>query len=251
MRGNKTTPDGIEIIAREPALAPHPHPRLKGKLVPFSGVSKLLLADDTECYECDRCGDTFDTARQVTSHASGKHAVTAKRATNVETVKIVLRVLAQQRAQAKAEGRRSFLQETADELNRRGIKSYRGQAWTDGSVNHLYLKYHNTYRTRTPRIIGSLTTPAPVKVAAEAAVIEAPPVTPKRSIKLNRAKAKTDVQRLFSFISRDITNLREALGDLETHVSALNEHVSSQSDLPLDDDARNALELLRRAWQRS
>jgi hypothetical protein len=247
MRANKTTPDGIEIIAREPAISEHPHPRFKGKLVPFSGVSKLLLVDGTERHECDRCGDTFETVRQVTSHASGKHAVTTKRSTDVETVKIVLRVLAQERAKAKAEGRRSFLQETADELNRRGIKSYRGQAWTDGSVNHLYLKYHKTYRTRTPRIVGSSTTPS-VKVAAEASVIEAPP---KRSIKLNRVKAKTDAQRLFSFIARDITNLREALGDLETHVSALNEHVSSKSDLPLDGEALNALELLRRAWQQS
>jgi hypothetical protein len=247
MRANKTTPDGIEIIAREPAISEHPHPRFKGKLVPFSGVSKLLLADGTERHECDRCGDTFETVRQVTSHASGKHAVTTKRSTDVEIVKTVLRISVQERAKAKAAGRRSFLQETADELNRRGVKPYRGKAWTAGSVHHIYQNYHKTYRTRTPRII-STTTPPSLKVAAEAAVIEAPP---KRSIKLNRAKTKTEPQRLFSFIARDITNLREALGDLETHISALNEHVSSKSDLPLDEEALNALELLRRAWQQS
>jgi hypothetical protein len=247
MRANKTTPDGIEIIAREPALGPHPHPSKKGKMVPFNGVSKVLLADGTERHECDRCGDTFDTARQVTSHTSGKHTVTAKRSTSVETIKLVLRILAQEKAKALAEGRKSYMQETADELNNRGLKPHRGSTWTAGSVNNIYQSYHRMYRTRTPRIVNSLTTPV-VKVAADTAVMEAPP---KRSIKLNRAKAKSEVQRLLSFIARDISNLRGTLGDLETHVSALNEHVSSRSDLPLDDEALNALESLRRAWQNS
>jgi len=246
MRANKTTPDGIEIIAREPALGPHPHPSQKGKMVPFSGVSKVLLADGTEGYECDFCGDIKDTARQVTSHRSGKHTKSPKRATDVETVKTVLRVLAHERAKAKADGRRDFNSPTAEELNRRGLRTYHGQPWTADTVHSLYQKYKATYKVRTPRV-----GPRPVKVAAEtaAAVLERPKV---KAPEVNEDGFVTlEDEALFSAIHKDLKLLRDVADRLETHVLAAEDRAKQRSAMDLDDEALRALESLRRAWQNS
>lgn len=255
MRANKNTPDGIEIIAREPAISEHPHPRFKGKMVPFNGVSKVLLADGTEMHECDRCGAIFKTVRQVTSHTSGKHSVTTKRSTNVEIIKTVLRTMVQQRTKARAEDRRSYLQETADELNRRGVKPYRGGTWTAGAVQNISQHYGKTYRIRTPRVVSQQT--QPVRVAAEAAVIEAPP----KKIKLTRspqpATPTTDEpneRQLFDDILAGLGHLRALTDNIEKNVIALDDKLresTNKSDVPLDENALNALELLRRAWQQS
>ena len=247
MRANKTTPDGIEIIAREPAMGPHPHPKHNGRMVPFNGVSKVLLADGAEGYECDFCGDIQPSARQVVSHRSGKHTKSPKRATDVEVVKTVLRVLARERAKAKAEGRKEFNQAAADELNSRGVKTYHGNEWTPSSVNSLYLRYKAVYKIREPRIAG----PRPVKIAAETAtsvlerpIEKAPEVDEDGFVAL-------DDDKLFAMIHADLQLLRTVADRLETHVLAAEDRSRQRSTMDLDDEALRALESLRRAWRNS
>ncbi len=246
MRANKKTPNGIEIIAREPAMGPHPNPKFKGKLVPYSGVSKLLLADGSEAHECDTCGDVFPEVKQVTAHST-HHSVTTKRNTEVETVKIVLRVVARQRAKAQAEGRRSYIDEAAAELNERGIKTYRGHAWTRGSVYNIWKTYHTIYRIRTPRIASAPESTAPVTMAADAAVL----VAPAKKVKAPTSVSESIDRHIFNVIMKDIKILRNTAERLETSILSLEDRLQARTEVPLDQDALNALELLRRAWQQS
>lgn len=253
MRANTKTPDGIEIIAREPALGPHPHPKHKGRMVPFNGVSKVLLVDGTEGYECDFCGDIQPSARQVVSHRSGKHTKSPKRSTDVEVVKTVLRILAHERAKAHAEGRKEFNQAAADELNKRGLTTYHGLEFTAQTVNSLHQRYKAVYKIRVPRIAG------PRPVAADVAILTAPlgvdlpdikPVTKAPEVDEDGFVALDD-DKLFAAIHKDLQVLRDVANRLEMHVLTAEDRARQRSTMDLDDEALRALESLRRAWQNS
>lgn len=142
------TRDGVEIIARDVAYAPHPNPRFGGKLVPFATVSKLLLADDTERYECKECGYTADTTRKVVAHQSGKHAE-RDFSYDETTIRTLLRTV----KRFKAAKSRSWAQDAAIELNRLGLKTHRGHIFTATNVSSLFSKYESRFRVhvRTPR----------------------------------------------------------------------------------------------------
>lgn len=241
MRTSKRTPDGTEIIAREPALGEHPHPSQEKRLVPFNGVTKVLLADGRELFECDRCGKLFDSTKQTASHSASAHSVTDKRSTSVETIKTVLRVMHQERAKAKAEGRRSFQQEAADELNRRGVKPFRGGEWAATTVNAIWQKYRDVYKVRVRTTVSRTVAAA----EATAAVLDKPA---KRSTK---KPTEIDDHALFSMIMNDLKHLRDTADRIETHVIAAEDRMRQRPLVDLDDKALRALESLRRALQSS
>lgn len=144
MRTETRTPDGRQIIAREPALIPHPHPKMNGKLVPFAGVTKVLLDDETEQYECDECGKLFATGRSATAHMPSHREREPMYSPDVirhvvREVKIALR-----------DGRRNYMQVAAARLNEAQVPTVKGNPWTTGAVSNVYLAYKDQVRVRIP-----------------------------------------------------------------------------------------------------
>src|SRR6185295_12816593 len=138
---------------------------------------------------------------------------------------------------------------TADELNRRGLKTYHGKPWTADTVNSLYQHYKAVYKIRTPRIA-----PRPIKVAAETAAVLDRPITkaPTKAPEVNEDGFITlDDDKLFAAIHKDLQLLRNAADRLETNVLAAEDRARQRSTMDLDDEALRALESLRRAWQNS
>lgn len=168
MRTEKKTPDGIEIIARGEARGPHPHPRLRGRIVAYSGVTRLLLADEREVFECDDCGRNFDSLRSAVSHRNGVHVAKPRGPMYPEnTIRLVLRLVREYRPRS-----RDFNVQVAEELNRREVPTVRGDRWTANMVHTLSNAYRDVYRVRVSR-----PTRTPVAAAAEVAVAENGDVT--------------------------------------------------------------------------
>lgn len=149
------TGDGVEILAVQPGTAPHPHPRFKGKLVPFRWLEELLLADGTSRWRCVKpvnedgtggpCGrDTFTAASSAVSHMN-QHYRTGKPRYAIETLKLVVRLV---KLAERDHGERNKCVIAARELNRRQVQTLNGEPWNAAQVSHLYNDYKNTVRVR-------------------------------------------------------------------------------------------------------
>jgi len=142
MRTEKRTTDGREIIAREPAYAPHPHPRHNGKLVQVAGVTKILLDDGSEQHECDQCGKVFKTATSAVAHlpSHGDH--------KPQYPLDVLRQVIREVLLAKRAGGKDFCARAAEKLNAAQVPTAQGKPWSGVGVSYLYNRYKNEVRVR-------------------------------------------------------------------------------------------------------
>jgi len=141
LKSSVTHVDGVEVIAREPALGPHPQ---HGQEVTWAGVTKVLLADGTERYVCDVGDYSADTVRSVVSHRNGKHQRTSRRDTRYPDATI--REVIRQVKIAKRDGRRDFVTRAADALNEAQVPTIRGEPWTSTNVSHLYARFERRFR---------------------------------------------------------------------------------------------------------
>lgn len=132
--------DGVAVIARQAAHGPHPNPNYDTQ-VEYTGITQLLLADGSEKYACDDDDVVFDSLRSVVSHRAS-HTRTGRPATNVDTIKAVLRAV---KRYGDDHGRYT---KAANDLNRVGVRTYHGREWSPGSVRHIYLAYDAVYRVR-------------------------------------------------------------------------------------------------------
>lgn len=182
MKTSKTI-NGLEVIAREQAIGQHP--RWPDRMVPFNGVTKVLLSDGTEVYECDdrECDYVANTVKSVTSHMP-KHSDKAPSLYDDETLEKVVRVV----LKAKRDGHRGYMERAAAVLNHQGLTTYSGAAWNGSNVSSLFAAHSHRFPHVRVRV-----TPVPstvVKTAASTAIAEP---TTKPAIKLTRKHKPADV----------------------------------------------------------
>jgi len=226
MRTEKRTPDGREIIAREPALTPHPHPTQDGRLVPTAGISKVLLDDGSEQTECDHCGKLFDSANSARSHLVSHRENAGAPLYPVETIRRVLREI----ALAKRNGR-GFHGEAAERLNDAGVATFGGQPWTASSVASLYRHWHTKIKIRVPG--GRETRP-----------VSAPPTT-SRQTSSNGVNA--DIAGQVARIKLALDQVCGQLGDLGEAIARVGQAITALPavDAQAVEDARRFRELQR------
>lgn len=140
-RRTETTPDGVNIIAREfNALAPHPAPSQGGRLVPTRGVNKILIEAPDETgngivlYECDPCGKTFATAMSTRSHLVSHNSTNTAPDYDVKTMKTLVAIV----TKYKTARVRGYCEKAAEELNTLGVTRRDGQPWHASGVSHAY-----------------------------------------------------------------------------------------------------------------
>lgn len=141
--------DGVRIIAREPAEGPHPNPGKNGVTVPFRRVSRLLLDDERELFECDECGYRRSEIHSVVSHLPKHNPAKTAPLYPEETIRTVIRLV------KSYEGQRNRCQLAAEELNRRGVRPHRVEAWSGQTVSRLFNRYKSVFHVRVSRQIVS------------------------------------------------------------------------------------------------
>jgi len=143
-----TAIDGVEVIARELAVSPHPrwkdqHPQT------HHFVTKLLLADSREVYECNHCHLHDPVLKSVTAH-QGKHRPNPPQPlTDLETLKTVLREVERAR---RLYGVGRYGKYAVEALTRLGVRPATGDEWTVAKVTSLYGSYKDRYPVRAPKI---------------------------------------------------------------------------------------------------
>lgn len=207
--------DGKEIISREPAVIPHPHPRFAGKPVQHKNIEHILLEDGTETFMCSECGYTNDNGKAIPAHISGKHSLTRGPSLYSDDV---LRTVIREVLRAKAAHIKGFTEEAARVLNEKGLPTAQGNPWTAGAVSHLWVAHKERLAPglRPRRII----TPAPVAEPnpssttpnvdeyPEHAVPNDEPLHPNpRIAKTMKTTRITRVHRMLQDLARELTFL--------------------------------------------
>lgn len=152
--------DGIEVIAHEPGLATHPSPKMNGKIVPFTGVTRVLLADDTDRHVCDDCTFVGANTRSVVAHRNGTHNRThpAGPIYPTETIRLLIREV----RRAQAAKIRGYATHVAGVLNEMKVPTMSGRPWTATMVSGLFVHYRDRYRTQLPRAVKVAKTATPL-----------------------------------------------------------------------------------------
>lgn len=154
---NQALPDGLTVVARQQASGPHPHPSQGGKIVPFAGISELLLSNDTTVFGCDRCGKTMPRFRSLNahlvSHSDRRHLGAALDDKSLRAIAVAVR------RHGTARGRYEL---AAIELNEKGIKPIRGDKWLASTVSSYYRRHCLALRVRINRPKADAPAPAVV-----------------------------------------------------------------------------------------
>jgi hypothetical protein len=162
--------EGVAIIAREPAIGPHPKYG-NSRVGPMEGVSKALLEDGSEVYLCDWPGCRFHAAAPVPirSHRNATHrrSQPVQPLTDPATIRAVLRAV----AAAKQVGGRDWSERAAAQLNKTEIKPYRNDTWTAAGVSRVYTKYKGKYIVRNRAVVNG-SRPALARDAATDQLLE-------------------------------------------------------------------------------
>jgi hypothetical protein len=140
-----TSINGTVIVAREPAIGPHP--RWPDRQVARTGIERVLLEDGAEIMMCSECGWTHSDVTSVVSHRNGAHI----RKTHQRYPEATLRALIREVQRAKRAGHRGFAMRAAEALNALGLKTASGNEWDQHLVSHVYNQYKDKYRVRTPQ----------------------------------------------------------------------------------------------------
>lgn len=167
-----TAIDGVEVIARELAVSPHPrwrdqHPQT------HHFTTKLLLADGREIYECNHCHLHDPVLKSVTAHQSKHRPNPPQPMTDLETLKTVLREAERAR---RMYGVSKYGRYAVEALTRLGVRPATGGEWTTAMVTSLYGKYKDRYPVRAPKVTPRAK-PKPV-AAAKARPVSAPAAAP-------------------------------------------------------------------------
>lgn len=144
--------DGVMVVARQVARGRRLNSdESDDTLVEYTGITQLFMADGTEKFACDDDDAVFTTLRSVVSHRASHRTHRAPRTdkrrprTSARTIKAVLRVV---KSFGDDHGRYT---KAAHELNRIGVRTYGGHAWTPGAVRSIFITYDAVFRVRVPR----------------------------------------------------------------------------------------------------
>lgn len=239
------TSDGVEIVAIQPGLAPHPHPRFAGKLVPFRYLEELLLVDDTTRFRCAQMKDDgglchrddFDNPRSAVAHISS-HGRVAGPLHSTDTLRTLVRLV----RTYKAGRNRNYCELTAEELNKTNVPTLDGEPWNAQQVSHLFLTYRDEYRTHVRETQVAARRNGPPSSSSRSTAKDATPsaALPKttvrrRSVVLEPAPADADglvargieLTRRVDGLSQAIVDLGRALTEFVQEVAAANARVAS------------------------
>lgn len=209
MRDNKTTPDGREIVAREPASGPHP--RFPEKIVPYRTINQLLLTDESTVYECDRCGKVHANFRSILSHQPSH----GERPPSLYDEK-TLRAIAVAVRRNWTDKRKFHL--AADELNEKKVPTARAEGWNGNMIRQLFNHHCQDIRVHIrrskpdptePVSAPPVNTPVPPDLAASPVAVIPPDIA---TIQLGLADLASKLEALTAYAWR----LREAVGKLQT-----------------------------------
>lgn len=148
---------GIEVIAREIATGPHPrwgmqHPNT------YHYITRLLLADETERYECNHCHLVDPSVDSIKAHLSAHSTKIPQPLTPVPTIRTVLKEVAKAR---RLYGAGRYATPAAEALNKLGLQPAHGAEWTPQSVSSLYNRYKDEYPVRQPPPVAAPKPPVP------------------------------------------------------------------------------------------
>lgn len=200
----KLSRPNLEVVAVEQGYSEHPNPSQNGKLVPFTGLSKLLLTDDTEVFGCDTCGFTDPNPKSVVTHFT-KHGERKPSFYTNETLLILVKMV----EKYKKRKVRGYCEATANELTRRKIFDRNGQPWTPSQVSALF-------NDHAQRILEWDAEQRKQRVAERRPVSSAPaPSTvPTESVSQNRTVTVVILQQ----IAEDLSSAANALRSLAIEV---------------------------------
>lgn len=150
MHRTKKLADGREVIERQRAHMPHPHPSQGGRLTEFSTVNELLLADGTVVYECDftsGCTYVNSSARSVLAHQTSHNSAKSAPRYPAETLRLLVRAA---RVEIRDRGHRGYAERVAALLNARGVRMLNGREWDNDNVSHVFNLYKDRVQVRVP-----------------------------------------------------------------------------------------------------
>lgn len=204
---------GTEVIVRERALAPHPHPAQKGRLVETRGVTKVLLADGREVFECDVCGTIKDGARSVVSHLPSHNPTVHEPDYPETTIRHVLRLSIRERET----GHRGYAERVAEFLNSEGkVKPHKAPQWNAGLVSMIWTRYHDKYAVRLRRA----TTVAAVRPTSPDVPTTVTTERERSKPTVNDGKAHA-LSNILIQLDRRTSQLKRDVADLETDLTSL------------------------------
>ena len=162
---------GVEVVAREPGMSPHPHPSQNGRLVETIGVTRVLLANGHEFFECGiRQGDGVcpkqsRSSKSIVSHLTFHNPNKNNPLYDLATLRVVLRVAAEERQR----NFRGYGMRAAERLNEdyKTVRRLDGKPWVSSDVTRLWSQYHERYgpqRVHVRRPVTPQPTPQPPKV---------------------------------------------------------------------------------------
>jgi hypothetical protein len=154
---------GVEVVAREPGLAPHPHPSQDGRMVETIGVTRVLLANGHEFFECGvrvgagTCPRHSRSARSIVAHLVSHNPATRDPDYDAATLRVVMRVAAEERQR----GFRSYAVRAAERLNTmKGITRLDKKPWVSADVSRLWAAYHDRYGPQRVHVRKQVTAPS-------------------------------------------------------------------------------------------
>ena len=246
LKSSVTHVDGVEVIAREPAVGPHPRWG-KRKMVPRRGVVKVLLADDTERFICEDGDYSGPTIASVVNHRNGTHNRTAPRGTMYPEA--TMRALVRAVKTAQRQRRRDFAAHAAKELNDAGVPTLRGEPWNSTSVSRLYAQYGKGYRVKLQRPDDNVaaTVAAAERGAALATKTSLPNVVTTRTAGSGEVTVVKAADEEPPPITEDVVTVRNWLEDAEPALAAMmriiDRFVRWEPDPELEEKARKWDEL--------
>lgn len=200
--------DGIPVITREVARGPHPNPKLSDRIVPYTGISRVLLADEREVYECDECGFHRPRMRSVMGHLPSH----SDKAVSLYS-DAVLRSLVRTVKRAKRDRSRNYMERAAAELNESGVPTRHGQPWNASQVSALYIKHANRLRVRVSNEPERVTGATPTGAAG---------VTTRM-----RRTADTKLDARISQLAQRVGALGQRAGALALQLSSLEQELTA------------------------
>jgi hypothetical protein len=140
-----------DVIARQSAVLPHPHPRYEGKLVPFKTVNEVLLDDDSKVFECVfpdvECDYVARNGKSVAAHQTAHNGKDFTPLYDEMTIRFLLRTA---KVEIRDHGKRGYALRTAQALNDRGMLQLNGEIFTAETVSRLFTHWVDKIQVRVP-----------------------------------------------------------------------------------------------------
>lgn len=228
------------VLVRENAVGPHP--RHSNVEIPYTGISRLLLENGDELFECDTCSYRNVNIYSVRSHRSRSVSCASNRWRFTTYPEHVVRLVLGTTRWYRDEGHINFLELAARYLNDSGVPTRRGQRWTSDTVGSLVRKESSNFKVRARKPNLDVTTTKRGAVAHRR-------LTSRRRVARTPQVVGSEVPRSVdpgdpaAHVTDLLRVVRAGLDDLESAVARLTEKVGSEQlrRLRTFDEVRTAL----------